>query len=597
MKILLPLLLLLITLGPKGSEAHSEPDEDTAKTAELYSTLLRAVTDLESKPINEAKGPQPIVRLKKLFFKNQVIDLNQNGFWIIAGAITDLYLKELKLSCEECKLPSRDDVLKSVDAVIAQSWTSKLGIGAGDIVVERYGLEFAHLAYRYGFVAGMVKVIGEIVEDALLVVFKMPNAHFLCEVITYYIALYSKAVNTTLRGLSQPRFYNNSRMVALARSLATSYVIKRALKKLEIEVPSFTVRSDALATFLSENEETRMSDRIIDYAEHKLENRNFTSASESLEKALNSRHRFNKFIQKLDRAMTKLRARLDGKNLSPEERAIAEEDLKVSLKIKKKIFEGKRYKRFLFLKKRRKAHSLGEFTQSSDILAGSEFWFFSLKNELLMPNLDFTSMKRFNTPVRERDTLVDWQIRSHDIPDQSDILAQTLITISSILDSTKNRKERMLDFTFLNSMLTEVLPKISSNLVAHRLNELDFNKSSIRSAAKIWKIKFKIYKRLSQFSKRLDIFSDLIRYGAVNSKTTDVTMPLHAREYYIELLKVFGSISAFSKVTSTNDIESFLDKIDKELTALDSNKYWSKKKNRSFSLKSLTGVYSCKALY
>lgn len=150
---------------------------------------------------------------------------------------------------------------------------------------------------------------------------------------------------------------------------------------------------------------------------------------------------------------------------------------------------------------------------------------------------------------------------------------------------------------FLDSFLTKVMPGIALKLINHKIEELDFNKATFKEASKIWGLKFKVFKRLSQFAGRLDSFSDLIRYGAVNKKDVDVTLPYHARDYYLELMKVFRFLSAFSNVETVEDIQKFILGFDEKIRDLDSKRYWVEKKKREISFRALRGVYSCGALY
>lgn len=586
--------------------AHSEVDADSLESSELYANVLSRIANFDIKDTKEDYGPRAHFNrrgaVSSLVFGKKEIKID-NGFWELTDEISKLYLWELKEACADCKLPSVSDINKEVRALVAQGWASKATIGLGTVIVERYGLEFANLAFRYSFLSGILKVVGELVEDSLLVIFHLPGAHFLCEVITFYIAAYSRTVSTSLRSLYLPSYYKGSRILSSARMMATSHVVRRTLRRIDVEIPSFTIHDKELNEFLEQNEETRLSDKFLDYAAHKLENSDRTRpVSEKFEDILKSRHRFNKFLALLEKRIESKKRKLQKGSLSPEQKEIAISDLSVMLQIKKNAFEGKRYKRFLFLKKRKKRNSIGEFTASSKVLKGSEFWFFSLKNDLLMPHLNFDQQRSSipsSIPRRSprEDALSLWQSRHVKSEAGRKFFIHNLNTIEDILNPKLKRPERYFNFKLLDSFLTTVLSKMALNVLDFKINELNYNRGNLSDASKVWTTKFKIYKRLSKFIGQIDLYTDVLRYGAVNTKSLDVTNPLHAKEYFKQILEIFDFISTFSSISSPEEIVKFNIDFTERLYNLKSSRYWVEKKRRNFSFGAITGVYTCEALY
>ncbi len=149
----------------------------------------------------------------------------------------------------------------------------------------------------------------------------------------------------------------------------------------------------------------------------------------------------------------------------------------------------------------------------------------------------------------------------------------------------------------MDSFLTAVLPGIAQKIIDQRIDELNFDKTSFGNAASIWGLKFKTYKRLSTFIGQIDVYTDLLRFGAVNKRTPDITSSLHSREYFLQILKIFDFISTFSNVTTADEIKSFNLEFSEHLKKLKASRYWIEKKNRTFSTNAIFGRYRCEALY
>ena len=229
----LKVLLFTFVLVPSAGIGHEVASDSFEKTPELYADLIYNISELNIET-NEQAGSSDIQAyinsnrgVKRLVWGKNQVEID-DAFWNATDAYVRIYLNEIKKACEDCKIPNLDEVNAELEDVINKGWTSKIVMGLSNIVVERYGGAFINLASRYGFAAGVVKVVGELVEDALLVVFKMPNAHMFCEAITAFVAANTGAFNTFGRIIAHSPKMGATRTMALGRLAATSRVVKKS---------------------------------------------------------------------------------------------------------------------------------------------------------------------------------------------------------------------------------------------------------------------------------------------------------------------------------------------------------------------------------
>ena len=606
-------LMFILLGGMPLAKAHEVASDSFEKTPELYAELIYRISELNVETDRtavdgqnsetaegELSGIQAVINsnrgVKRLIWgKNQVkID---NAFWNATDLFVKIYLDEIKKACEECKVPSLDEVSLELEDIINKGWTSKIVIGVSNIVVERYGGAFINLASRYGFAAGVVKVVGELVEDALLVIFKMPNAHMFCEAITAFVAANTGAFNTFGRVIAHAPKMGASRTMAFARLTATSRVVKKSLRRLTIEMPGFSIDDEALEEFIEENADNRLSHKIINFSAHKLEGSRVQSLShlgEGIEGFMAKRHRLQKFLNKLEKAQEKAKKKL--LNAGPSEKEQIKRQLKTYATIHKKVFLEARYKRFFFLKKRKRTPSLiSTAEKTKDLLRGSEYWFFSLKNEILEPNLKFIEGGEASvaTGVEALDPIaVDMSERFSTRESSQAQLRKMFSTLDVVSDRSKNLKTRYQSFIMVESFVRYFLPNAVNTMVALKLDKIDGG----------LKTKFALRKNVGNFLYETDLFIDTLRLVTVSKKHKNPLIEFYIRNYFTEILNFYNFLSQINNIKSLEELISFNKELKVKMKRLKSQRFWINKTLKSFSLSQLkSSIFRtpkvCESLY
>ena len=584
-------VLISLFVSP-DSYAREVENESFEKTAALYSELINRVADLSFLPEMAHPSVRAKIntngRFKTLIFGKNEVEVD-SAFWSLADQTSKIYLSEIKKICEECNLPSLEDLNQEVESKVNSGWVSKILSTTSDTMIDRYGGAFITLASRYGTAAGVVKVIGEIVEDALLVVFKMPNAHIFCEVITAFVVANSGGFNTFIRSFMNAGNVGYKHFTLMASLAATSLSVKRSLRQLTIEVPAFEINDTELIDFIEANPDNRVLNRVgnaTTYALERSHNHSINNLGEHLKNFVHSRHKFNLFINKLMKAQDRLYLKLKARGLSDSESKKAENELKVYAYIHKKVFMERRYKRFFFLKKRKKITSLNSMSsKTNDLFRRSEFWFFSLKNELLEPVIKFRNKSVSSLEFQHKmadDPVSDYLTVNFSESEESQKFLKSLFSnLDVISDSSKSKKDRYLNFILVESFMRYLMPNSLNELVSRKLSELSHQ--NIKRLTK-----YKLRRQVGRILYETDLFLDILRFTSVTKRHKNPLINFYIRQYFLDILDVYKFIASIgNRRIDQESLKIFNNELGKKINNLKSKRFWIEKTEKSFSIKSL----------
>lgn len=573
MKIIIKLLLCLslISAGllPEQAYSHSEHTGDEPDL-EHYLGIIEKLGNLNIEDTTSLKSLEASTRIAPLPFFNiggKRIQVD-NAFWDLADELSRLYIHEIKESCNECEMPSVEEIQKEARDMVARGWLRSTAVGIADAVTYRYASQFITLASKYGTAAGILKVVGELIEDAMLVVFKMPGAHFLCEAITFAISYYSGAFLTISRAFTYPRHFKQGRISTLIRTAVASYYIRRSLKRLTIDVPEFSIDEEALAEFKDEHPERKATYKVT------------------------GRHRVESFLKKLETSIGKKRERIEalktqnGLSKSQREKLLRAETegLQTTIKIKKKVFGNQRYKRFLLLRKRHQKDSLNEFaTNTSPLFKKSDFWFFELKNEIFEPNVQLkaaTEVEASTPRSRQRaldailsDPVGAYQLSAFEDTNSKEVVSHVFETLDFIGSKDEKMTQRYFNFAFMEAFFGNFLQRLFSEVIEHNVEDLDRSERKMKSVSALqWHAG-----KIMYFT---NIFVDFVRFSAFDTKNADPTMKYHIRDYALKLLQVYSDFSSFDHLETDEEIRSAAALLKEKVNELDRARFWEPKTHK-----------------
>lgn len=564
--LLLLALSMANTLSPHRAWAHSEVSNEGV-SVEHYANILEKLGHLNIESSTETQTLRANVKISSFPFFNvggQRVYID-NAFWDLADELSRLYIKEIKQACAECVMPSIEAIRAEAQNLIAKGWVTTKALAIKDAVAYRYAGQFIGLGAKYGTASGIAKIAGELVEDAMLVIFKMPGAHFLCEAITFVIAYYSGATLTAARSLMYAKYFNRNAISNIVRLSVTSYYIRRSLKRMQIEVPEFRIDPSLLEEFKEEHREGKLTYRIT------------------------GRHRAERFLEKLEKDIEGRRARIErlksnADKLSQKQQQellkVEAEGLHTALTIKKKVFDGYRSKKFLLLKKRNSARTLHSFApNTSDFFKGTNFWFFELKNEIFEPNV--ITEAEIEHRVLERsierslrdiqlDPITRYQLDQIEGERAKEVVAHIFNTLDRIGDKNGKMSERYLQVTFLEAFFGHVLPKLVDTIIEKSLADVEKSERSFREVSRLqWRAG-----RMTYFT---NIFVDFVRFSAFDKKNADPTMRYNIRDYALTLLKAYSGFSEFSDIHTAQDIKRASDYLINQNRILNEERFWLEK--------------------
>lgn len=539
--------MLIPILGAQTSLAHSAHGGEAP--IEVYENLLHKISQLDIQDTDQNAAIGVSFKEPGFFIGKKWVAID-NAFWDLTNHIAQMYLRELHTACEDCTLPNPQDLELEAKNLIARGWLEKKGIAIKDAILYRYVGEFTGLGARYGFVAGAAKVAGELMEDALLVIFKMPGAHFLCEAITLFISYNAKTVFSYARSWSYASYFNSNSLINPIRLAVTSYYVRKSLKKAQLEVPEFTIDFDELHHLKEESPDKKWIYRLT------------------------NTHRMDQFLKILDKKIKKLKSQ----NKDTEE-------LKAILRFRSKIYNGKRFKRFFLLKKRNSALTLSSFSPDlRPLTKGSHFWLLEVKNESLG---SITKIEGKNEVEQLKKSLANEELFAKSQQDittrtqlahfsdrQSQMWAASIFkTIDEISNPQLTRKKRLFQLQFMESFIGHVVPHIFNEIAEHSVEELPTKERSFKDV-------FAFQWRMNKIMRFTDQFVDIMRIAAISKSVDDITFKFHARDYFLLLLKTYNSISTFEHFDTKAALQTNISSLSDQLENLQASQFWVEKRTQ-----------------
>lgn len=516
---------------------------------EVYEGLLEKISALNFKDVDTHGHIKTLFKEPGFLWGRKWVPID-NAFWELTNQISQVYLEELHKACGTCVLPHPNEIEAEAKNLIAQGWLKKKSVGLKDAILFRYVGEFTGLGARYGVLAGAAKVAGELMEDALLVVFKMPGAHFLCEAITFMIAYNSGSVLSYLRNFTYAKHFNSNSWLMTVRMAVTAHYVRRSLSRARIEIPEFSINLKELEHLKEEAPDNKWIYR------------------------LSGRHRIDSFIAVLDRQIQKLKLR--------NQFGSAQKEVKAMIELRERVYNGRRYKRFILLKKRNSARTLSPFaTDLRPITQGSHFWMLEVKNEILGPITQLDGEQELEKMKKslmsedilrqmQDDVISRQQIEPFDTESSKLWGAALLQSLDQISDISASPKTRYFKLQFLESFLGQVLPRIIGEIAEHGVEELS-------PKEKVFKDVFHFQWKISRLSYFADQYVDFVRSASLAKTRQDLTLKYHIRDYFLELLKTYEEISRFSHFDSRENLLYSSQKLSVLLDNLNANRFWIEK--------------------
>lgn len=571
LKLLMCVTLVVNGLMPYEVVAHETETDDSIPFERIYAAILESASQLEFEEVPEGSHNfETYLRGSKKYVvvgPRQYVKVD-NAFKGLVENIGRLYIAEFEQACEECILPSLESLTNEALAQVAKGWFSENAKKAKEILAYRYAGAFVTLGGRYGPTAGMIKLVGEFMEEIMLAVFKMPGAHMFCEVITAAIAVYAGKTNTFMRAYGLSEHSNISGPLktprALARLLATSFVMRRAMKRMAIGVQNFEINQDELRHFVDEEKEDKTMYRIRNWVGKKFR-------KESEDDSVKDHHRVVKFLNHLEKKVAKVSA----KSFEDEKaNAMYFKD------IKRKSYYGNRYGWAFLLKKRRQRDSLSQFADHSASITNSRgFWLVGLKQDILDPltnpkelKTDFENQPKMTVRL-DIDSVTQRQMESYSSnnPTDAEAIFRSLDAITDYEGRTMG--QRRIELAFLQSYLSDIMPRLLNKMVESVLNQYSDDEK------KLMKV-YHLYYRIGEITFLAEQFVDFLRFAAVAKSSTDPFLKYHIRDYYLKINEAMSTVASFEGARTLDDMVKFISSLKEKITDLKKERFWVEKKNK-----------------
>lgn len=544
-------------------QAHETSTDEAVPFEHIYGSILDKASKLEFENLPEnSHNFEAYLRGSKKYVivgPRQYVKVD-NAFKGLVENIGRLYLAEFESVCEDCVLPSLDNLTNEALAKVAKGWFSENAKKAKEILAYRYAGAFVTLGGRYGPAAGVIKLVGELMEEMMLLVFKLPGAHIFCEVITAAIAIYAGKTNTFLRSFGLAQYSNMSfasQPRALARLIATSFVMRRAMKRMAIGVQSFEINEHELEHFIEDEKEDKLWYRF----------RNFVGRTQ-----LN--HRVANFLSSLQKNTEKNNSKAG--MLKGGEESV---DTLYFKEIKRKIYQGNRYGWLFLLKKRKKRDSLSYFADHSASITNSRaFWLVGLKNDILDPltntkvlQSDYDSKDRMSLRL-ERDSITEAQIQKYSSinPEGAEGIFNSLDAITDYEGRTMS--QRRIELAFFQSYIAEVMPRLLNKMVESVLHQYSDDEKQLMRV-------YSLYYRVGEVTFYAEQLVDFLRFAAVAKSSSDPFLKYHIRDYYLQINEAMSLIATFDGSRSLDDLMKLLNTLKSKVQDLKANRFWIEKRS------------------
>lgn len=587
------LFLTLLLLVPIKLWAHDAPSSgDPYEQAYRYGILLEKISRFETNQTNNTlRKAAPFVKISG---KNYYIN---NAFYELTEEILRLYTNELAELCPECRIPSPQEINQHTKELVAKGYFEHFKEHTVENIASPMGAEFVDIGARFGHMAGALKVAGEIAEEALLAVFMLPTAHFLCEIITLVIAARSGNVLTLYRTWKQAGQFHRNGLAQLIRLTATSWIAKRALRKLRLDYGPVEV--DPLL-FSKDSAKDPSKEWLSEEIEDEKQFRRFFKKSQKL------LEKYQKNEQELLTRITKLEEKgLSTKKVNRQLTKLRKK-MSQSTAVTRKIFEGRGYGvTFKFIKRRRFMTMFSGEPELNSTLKGSKAWIVPLTATVIEPGFDFIenfnkdSMDSYIQRISANQSLSSAPIdqllaQEASLRGLNQTVTRGLFNeIDIIFDSSRSRQSRYIHATFLQSFVGEFLYQVAKSYLRTIRKEVINRDKSFRALGQI----LSLYWKVGQITYYANMYSDYIKsVTLLRSKNNFGLEKSFAKEYLLTLVESYEVLGELKEIPDLDNIKEINEKIKQRLRTLNARRFWIEKKaTRSLlpvkqSLASLLGL-------
>ncbi len=566
------LIFNLFFIVSLSSLAHEESgDQDPYEMAVRLGTLFEKIGTLDFDHQLRPESPvTPFVRIKG---RNYYLN---DSFYTALEDVFRIYANEIEKICPECDIPNPESVTEQAKDLVARGWLQNLGEKSTRNILSRYGGEFVDLGARYGHMAGILKVMGELAEDALLVIFKMPGAHFLCDVITMVVSANAAKVSTLFNVWKNARGLNRGGIREISRLVATSYVAKRSLRRVRLEFGPVEVDP---ALFAEEQSDARQEWLAHEIDDEKRYRRFFERADQQItryhgeiaELELQKEGKTERQIQRLERRISRLRAKLSK-----------------TFQVKRKVFEGRRlgYTFLIFKRKRRMTLYSNEPAMSS-LVRGSNAWMVPLTATVTTPGFAFNRNSRQEvSEYLERVGARRSAATSSDINNiliqeasergvHSDMLGALYSDIDGLFNTQTLRRERYIQTLGLHAFVGEFMSRLSKKYISIVRAEIIETGPAARYTYKLWGLQWRVG-RLTYFSNR---YVDYLRsVSLVRGNSSLSNESAFAKDYLLKILSAYEVLGRLKTIPTVAEVDVIKQELDEKINDLRAHQFWVEKR-------------------
>lgn len=566
-RIIVIFLILGTSLSAMSHGHHSE--RDPSLELEEYSRLLERIGSLEFE--SESQNLQMSVPFQKLF----------------SLAAND-YIEFLEGACDGCEIElSEEELLEKAKELIANGWFPANYQKAQKTIAIRYGSEFVNLGAVYGGVIGLLKVFFELVEDAALVVLKMPGLHVACEIITAVLAFASGGVATGWRSFSYAGHLNQSKLINGMKQLITSFPADKAFERIALQLGPYQLDSNShghlknhWSQFVESPKEIQRIERII--RDWNVVTEKHYQKIEDLKAKRDSATRQGR-INSLTNSIEKLRSQPP------------------TFHVRRLDIEGRRHGGLktlvlalpvwilLKLKKRNNKHTLPSLRSEgvNSKYRGTGLWMVPFINAVLDPALQGESqtflreIDHFKAQIHVRDSrrqisnidslLLD---KGESLGIQRNSLQELFFDINEIFDFNKTSRERRLVQKNHSGFYRQVLPKLVNGLFSNWSDMVYEENPRFKSVKKTLRLRWYV-SRVSFFVNRFQDYLLAVSMGRRNK--TKAFEAEQAKEYIIDIQRTILTLSQVHLNMSDQEVEDLKSQIKEDLRLLKANSFWIEK--------------------
>ena len=568
--------------GCDHASSTLDPYEQVLRYGHLLERISRfQLSSEEALEKGHFRKGAPFVRLKgKNFYIN-------NHFYEITEEIIRLYNEEIKNICPSCDIPKVDEVNRKAKDLVAQGWLGYAGQGVAQNMVGRYGGDFVDLGARYGPTAGLLKVAGELAEDALLIIFKLPGAHFLCEVVTMTISYYSGGVLSLYRTFARASAMKRNGFRHLVRLTTTSWVVRRALRGLRTDFGPVVVDPALMEGGQPVGEQKQWLAQAI--VGQKSYARFFKKAQE----------RLNLYGEKLSQLEKELK---EAKGFSARRIEKKIEKLRWKrarlTKVNRKIFEGRRRgipSGLLFpplapliLFKHNKTMTLSKgLPPPSGALGGTKAWMIPLTAHVTEPGFLFDPDRQEERQdfVRRvsahQSVLAPSQINEILLGEASqkmgnvESLKGLLADVEFIFETEASIHERYLHVHLIHGFLGQFMPQLAKSYLGSIRQQMFEKDYSFKNIRRFFRLQWKAG-RLTYFN---NLFVDYLRAASlVKGSSPFVWEKDLAKDYLIRLMGAYEILGQLKEMPSPEELERVDQALKEKNRELETHRFWLEKR-------------------